>query len=157
MILRANPIELTCTLLWRTVFRPNIRLKPPSWLKLNSAPRLLLLRARSRSLLLLLPRVAPLSVSLLLLRPHPDSIEVVTVKAAGADRKQEDGLLWQLLLLLWDCWCTVWRALRLALVLLPCLLATPLVFLPSPLPCLPLSLLVGLLLLLLLLLPRSAS
>ena len=42
--------------------------------------------------------------------------------------------LGEILLIVWDSVCAVWRAIRTGLVLLPCLLAVPLALIPPPLP-----------------------
>jgi len=58
-----------------------------------------------------------------------------TSKVIGATRVVKPGpSLGEILLIVWDSVCAVWRAIRTGLVLLPCLLAVPLALIPPPLP-----------------------
>ena len=58
-----------------------------------------------------------------------------TSKVIEATRVVKPGpSLGEILLIVWDSVCAVWRAIRTGLVLLPCLLAVPLALIPPPLP-----------------------
>ena len=58
-----------------------------------------------------------------------------TSKVIEATRVVTPGpSLGEILLIVWDSVCAVWRAIRTGLVLLPCLLAVPLALIPPPLP-----------------------
>lgn len=84
-------------------------------------------------------------LALLVVRPGYGEEGVRIAPSPARPESREAGILAELLLLLWDGVCGVWRALRLGLLLLPCLLGACLTLLPAPLPSLSLSSLASLL------------
>ena len=136
MNLNKCPRKLGCSL-FRRSSRPGVRFKAPPELKPSVSPPCL------RPFLIRCVRRSPLA--LLVVRPGYGEEGVRIAPSPARPESREAGILAELLLLLWDGVCGVWRALRLGLLLLPCLLGACLTLLPAPLPSLSLSSLASLL------------